>query len=327
MATTAIVTGAAGFIGSALVELLLSRNYNVLGIDNFRTGKRENLSVVQGDKRFRLLEADISKRVLTKDITEALSSSHFVSKDIDSVFHLAAISSVKESIENPQLVNDTNVAGTINVLEMTRQLEIKRLVFSSSAAIYGSPEKMPVHEDAPCHPLSPYAASKIAGELYIHSYAELYGISGTILRYFNVYGPRQAYSEYSGVISIFTNQALRNEPITIEGSGNQTRSFIYVEDIARATLAAGEIKKASGMIINLSGIESISISRLAQIIRKNVADSQSEIIHVQPRPSDVKESIGSMERARKILEFHPEVQLESGLCKTIEWYRAHQTAR
>jgi len=325
MTATAIVTGAAGFIGSALIERLISEGYSVLGIDNFRTGKKENLSMIDGDRRFHLLDADISKGVLTKDITDALSSSQFTSKDVDILFHLAAISSVKESIENPQLVNDTNVGGTINILEMTRQLEIKRLVFSSSAAVYGNPEKMPISEDSPYQPLSPYAVSKIAGELYIQSYAELYGIGSTILRYFNAYGPRQAYSEYSGVISIFTNQALTNNPITIEGSGDHTRSFIYVDDITRATVAAGEMDKASGMTINLSGIESISISELAMIIRKNVANSRSEIVHVQPRPGDVKESVGSMERAHKILQFHPEVSLVDGLRKTIEWYRAHQS--
>jgi len=327
MTTTAIVTGAAGFIGSTLVELLLSRDYNVLGIDNFRTGKRENLSGIQGHERFRLVEADISRGELSKQVTKALSSSQFISEDIDMVFHLAAISSVKESIENPVLVNDTNVTGTINVLEMARKLEIKRFVFSSSAAIYGNPEKMPIYEDAPCNPLSPYAASKIAGELYIHSYNEVYGIDGTILRYFNVYGPRQAYSEYSGVISIFANQAIKNEPITIEGSGEQTRSFIYVEDIAKATLTAGERDGASEMTINLSGTESISISKLAHFIRENVEDSHSEIVNIEPRPGDVKDSIGSMERADKILQFYPEVQLEEGLRKTIDWYKTHQSSK
>jgi len=224
-------------------------------------------------------------------------------------------------------VNDTNVTGTINVLEMARKLEIKRFVFSSSAAIYGNPEKMPIYEDAPCNPLSPYAASKIAGELYIHSYNEVYGIDGTILRYFNVYGPRQAYSEYSGVISIFANQAIKNEPITIEGSGEQTRSFIYVEDIAKATLTAGERDGASEMTINLSGTESISISKLAHFIRENVEDSHSEIVNIEPRPGDVKDSIGSMERADKILQFYPEVQLEEGLRKTIDWYKTHQSSK
>ncbi|MDH4214725.1 MAG: SDR family NAD(P)-dependent oxidoreductase [Candidatus Thorarchaeota archaeon] len=327
MTATVIVTGAAGFIGSALSELLLARGYYVLGIDNFRTGKRENLSEIRGNKRFRLLEADVTQNKLSEDVIKALSQAHLKSNEIDIIFHLAAISSVKESIENPVLMNETNVRGTINILEMVRRLEIKRFVFSSSAAVYGNPEKMPIYEEAPCNPLSPYAASKIAGELYIHSYNQLYNIGGTILRYFNVYGPRQAYSEYSGVISIFTNQALRNEPITVEGTGEQTRSFIYVEDIARATLAAGERDTASGMTINLSGTESISISNLAQFIRQNVEGSESEVIHVNPRPGDVKDSIGSMERAGEILQFNPEVRLEEGLRKTIDWYKTHQSSK
>jgi UDP-glucose 4-epimerase len=324
--TTAIVTGVAGFIGSALAEFLLSRDCGVLGIDNFRTGKRENLSGVLGHSSFQLLEADISKETLRKEVADALKSSNFKSQSIDAVFHLAAISSVKESIENPAIVNSTNVSGTVNLLEIARKLDVKRFVFSSSAAVYGNPEKMPVYEEVPCHPLSPYAASKIAAELYIHSFNELYSIGGTILRYFNVYGPRQAYSEYGGVISIFVNQALNNEPIMIEGTGEQTRSFIYVEDVARATLAAGVEEKASNATINLSGSESISISRLAHLIKENVEGSLSEIINVNPRLGDVRDSIGSMERAHKLLQFYPEVQLEEGLRKTIDWYRAHQSS-
>jgi UDP-glucose 4-epimerase len=327
MSTTAIVTGAAGFIGSSLVEHLLSKGYCVLGIDNFRTGKRKNLSEALKHKQFQLLEADISKEELSKKVTETLSSSKFKDKDIDVVFHLAAISSVRESIENPVLVNTTNVSGIVNLLEVTRKLNVKRFVFSSSAAVYGNPEKMPISEDTPCHPLSPYAASKIAGEFYVHSFDELYGIGGSILRYFNVYGPRQAYSEYSGVISIFTNQAIKNIPITIEGSGEHTRSFIYVDDVARATIAAGEEDKVSGLTINISGTESVSISRLARFIKETVVGSKSEVINVHPRVGDVKDSIGSMERANKLLQFYPEVQLEEGLQKTIEWYRTHQSAK
>jgi UDP-glucose 4-epimerase len=327
MTTTAIVTGAAGFIGSALVEHLLSRGYYVIGIDNFRTGKRENLAEAQTNKQFQLLDTDISKVDLSKEVTNTLSSSKLIPKEIDMVFHLAAISSVRESIENPILVNNTNVSGTVNLLEMARKLDVKRFVFSSSAAVYGNPKMIPVDEDTPCHPLSPYAASKIAGEFYIHSFDDLYGIGGTILRYFNVYGPRQAYSEYSGVISIFANQAINNEPITIEGNGGQTRSFLYVEDVARATLAAGKAERIGEMTINLSGTDSISISRVAQIIMENVEGSQSKVINVPPRLGDVQDSIGSMERAHKILQFYPEVQFEEGLLKTVEWYRSHQPSK
>jgi UDP-glucose 4-epimerase len=313
MASIAVITGAAGFIGSNLVDELLTRGHQVIGIDNFDTGRRENLFRALQNKQFKLIEADISSTGFGSDIKGKA----------DVVFHLAAISSVKRSLENPILVNKTNVAGTVNVLEMARRLDATRVVFSSSAAVYGNPDTMPVSEVAPCSPLSPYAASKLSGELYVRSYGSSYGIENSILRYFNVYGPRQAYSEYSGVISIFINQALRNKTLTIEGSGENTRSFIYIDDIVKATLLASEKAEADGAILNLSGTETISISKLAELIKKTVKGTRSGITHVAPRPGDVKSSIGNIERAEKLLGFGPVIDLEDGLQKTIEWYRAH----
>ncbi|RDE12369.1 MAG: hypothetical protein C4K48_10080 [Candidatus Thorarchaeota archaeon] len=312
MTGVAIVTGAAGFIGSGLVDLLLSRGYQVIGIDNFRTGTKENLAEATKSRQFQLIEADISDDSLINRVNER----------VDTVFHLAAVSSVKQSLEDPVYVNRVNVAGTLNVFEMARRLDARRIVFSSSAAVYGDPESMPVREEFPCSPLSPYAASKMAGEIYLQSYSTSYGIGGTILRYFNVFGPRQACSEYSGVISIFINQALENRPITIEGTGEQTRSFVYVDDVTLATLTAAERPDAEGMILNLSGTESISIADLAQSIKRNVKGTKSKIVHVSPRPGDIKDSVGSIKRAQKILDFNPETELLSGLRKTIEWYRA-----
>jgi UDP-glucose 4-epimerase len=313
MTSIAVVTGAAGFIGSSLVDELLSRGCQVIGIDNFDTGSRENLVGALQNKQFRLIEADISKDNLTKEIKDK----------IDLVFHLAAVSSVKRSFEDPVFVNRTNVVGTLKVLEIARKLDATRVVFSSSAAVYGDPERMPVQETSPCSPLSPYAASKLAAEMYIQSYSSSYGIENSILRYFNVYGPRQANSEYSGVIAIFINQALRDLPMTIEGTGENTRSFIYVHDVTRATILATEKGTAKGMTVNISGIEAISISDLAHLIKKTVRGTRSNITHIAARPGDVKHSTGDMERARKILGFTPEVPLERGLRKTIEWYRAH----
>ncbi len=314
MTGTVIVTGAAGFIGSNLVDLLLSRGYDVIGIDNFRTGSRENLAEAIKSRQFQLIEADVSDDSLINRVKEK----------VDTVFHLAAVSSVKQSLEDPIFVNRVNVAGTLNVFEMARRSDARRIVFSSSAAVYGDPESMPVREEFPCTPLSPYAASKMAGELYLQSYSTSYGIGGTILRYFNVFGPRQVCSEYSGVISIFINQALGNRPITIEGTGEQTRSFVYVDDVVLATLQAAEKPSAEGMILNLSGTESISIADLAQSIKRNVKGTKSKIVHVSPRAGDVKDSIGSIERAQKILDFNPETGLLSGLRKTIRWYRARK---
>jgi len=310
MTDTIIVTGASGFIGSHLVDRLLLNGHKVIGIDNMRTGKKENLSEALKNDGFHLLTADIRDTNLNSMIGE----------DIDTIFHLAAISSVTESIENPILVNDVNVNGTVNVLDMARKQNAKRIVFSSSAAVYGDPEEIPVREDAPLTPLSPYAASKIAGEMYIQSFSKSYGLDATILRYFNVYGPRQAYSEYTGVISIFVNQALVGNSIKIEGDGKQTRSFIHVADVSRATQLAGELKSGIGATINISGPSLISILQLAQILKENVDGCQSEIIHVEPRIGDVKDSIGNSERAQKLLGFSPEIPLERGLKETAEWY-------
>ncbi len=315
--TNIVVTGASGFIASHLVDQLLLKGYNVIGIDSMRTGKKENLSDSMNNDKFQLVIADIRDDDL---------ASH-IDSDVDVIYHLAAISSVTLSIEDPRLVNDVNTRGTVNILELARESNTKRVVFSSSAAVYGDPEEMPVHEDFGFNPMSPYAASKIAAEMYIRSYSSAFDIDSTILRYFNVYGPRQAFSEYSGVVSIFTNHALANEPIKIEGDGEQTRSFVHVSDVARATLLAGELNTAIGATINISGPDLISILRLAQLMKENVQGCKSEIVHVAPRLGDVKDSIGSMERAQKLLGFTPSIPLERGLQETSEWYRTHQDTK
>ncbi len=315
--TNIIVTGASGFIASHLVDQLLLKGYNVIGIDSMRTGKKENLSDAMNNDKFQLVIADIRDDDL---------ASH-IDSDVDVIYHLAAISSVTLSIEDPRLVNDVNTGGTVNILELARESNTKRVVFSSSAAVYGDPKEMPVHEDFGFNPLSPYAASKIAAEMYIRSYSSAFDIDSTILRYFNVYGPRQAFSEYSGVVSIFTNHALANEPIKIEGDGEQTRSFVHVSDVARATVLAGEVNTAIGATINISGPDLISVLRLAQLMKENVQGCKSEIVHVAPRLGDVKDSIGSMERAQKLLGFTPSIPLERGLQETSEWYRTHQDTK
>ena len=313
MAGKAVVTGCAGFIGSHLVERLLEEGYHVIGIDNMRTGNQSNMASLASHPGFSFIEAD----VCDPNLKSKLSS------DIDLVFHLAAVSSVTASIEDPILVNRNNVTGIVNVLNVARALDVSRVVFSSSAAVYGNPEKMPVLEKTPVNPLSPYAASKIAGEEYMKAFREAYGIETTILRYFNVYGPRQAYSEYSGVISIFINHAIRGEPITVEGDGEQTRSFVYVTDVARGTVLAGKIPKANGEVVNVSGLDLIRILDVANKINQAASSKGSKIIHVAPRMGDVRHSIGSMEKAQSILGFTPEMPFETGLEHTINWYRNH----
>ena len=308
-----VVTGCAGFIGSHLVERLLREGHHVIGIDNMRTGNQSNMASFSSHPEFSFIEADVCDPSLKSKL----------SSDIDLVFHLAAISSVTASIEDPILINKNNVTGVVNVLDIARALDVGRVVFSSSAAVYGNPEKMPIVEETPVNPLSPYAASKIAGEEYMKAFRETYGLETTVLRYFNVYGPRQAYSEYSGVISIFVNHAIRSEPVTVEGDGEQTRSFVYVTDVARGTILAGEKPKANGEVINMSGLDLIRISDVARKINQAASSEESKIIHIDPRIGDVRHSIGSMDKARSVLGFTPEMPLETGLNRTIDWYRSH----
>lgn len=312
MTKRAVVTGAAGFIASHLVDLLLENGFSVIGIDNMRTGSIQNLVEPLKHSNFQLLNEDICNQEFPD----------LVQDDVDVIFHLAAISSVKLSVEDPILVNDINVRGTINVLEMARKRNVKRFVLTSSAAVYGDPESLPVREETPLDPLSPYAASKISAEMYSISYGNLYGIAPTIFRYFNVYGPRQENSEYSGVIPIFINQGLQNMDITIEGDGSHTRSFIYVEDVVRATYLGSQVEKSSGQILNLSGTESISILDLARLVKERIPDSTSNIVHHDAREGDVKDSIGSMERTSDVLGFSPTVPFETGLERTVSWYRS-----
>jgi len=311
MSETVLVTGCAGFIGSHLVDLLLEKGLSVTGIDNFRTGKRSNIARALTSPRFRFLEMDVCDPRLLKQVTE----------NFHTIFHLAAVSSVKLSCEDPLLVHRNNVDGTLNVLELSRARDVKRVILSSSAAVYGNPSKLPLDEKSPLNPQSPYAASKIAAEGYLRAFGNSYGIEPVILRYFNVYGPRQTCSEYSGVLSIFINQALTNQSITIEGDGKQTRNFIFVDDVARATHLASDASQAKGETINVSGSESISVLQVAQLVVSAVESTASNIVHIPPRKGDLRDSISTMAKARRILGFAPQVSLSEGLKRTVDWHR------
>jgi UDP-glucose 4-epimerase len=310
MTETVVVTGAAGFIASHLVDRLLEQGYRVKGIDNMRTGTVQNLVNVMEHDDFELFEMDVCDTNLKEKIQE----------DVNIIFHLAAISSVKLSIQDPFIVNNVNVGGTLNMLDFARERGAQRFVFTSSAAVYGNPTTIPVNEDSPVDPLSPYAASKLSAEMYCLAYGKTYGVVPTILRYFNVYGPRQEHSEYSGVIPIFINQTLHGLPITIDGDGMQTRSFIHVDDVVRATILASQVSESEFAVLNLSETESISILELARLIKKCIPASESEIFHCPPREGDVKDSIGSIDRISEILNYTPEVSFETGLESTVSWY-------
>jgi UDP-glucose 4-epimerase len=311
MAETALVTGCAGFVGSNLVDHLLDRGYSVLGLDNFSIGLERNIEPALMNPRFKLVTADIIDDDLAK---------HFDS-EIDVIYHLASISSVKRSVEEPLLVHNINATGTLKVLELARSNQVSRVVFSSSAAVYGMPDKMPVTEETPVEPLSPYGASKIAAEMYLRAYHSTYGIETVILRYFNIYGPRQIFSPYSGVVSIFSNSAIQNVPIIVDGDGLQTRSLIHIDDVVEVTRLAGESHRAVGETMNVAGTDTITILELANRILELMPDSESSIVHGPVRRGDIKESIGSGEKAKEVLDFTPSVALDDGLECTVDWYR------
>ena len=296
---TVLVTGGAGFIGSHLVEALLGEN-EVRVLDNLSSGRAANVpsgaELVQGDVRD---SADLG----------------WAMEDVDVVFHQAGLVSVDQSIDQPLRSHDTNVAATVELLDRAREADA-RVVLASSCAIYGDPQDVPVDEREPKTPSSPYAIDKLAIDHYTRTYADLYDLDAVALRYFNVYGPRQAGGDYSGVVKAFLEQARAGDPITVHGDGEQTRDFVHVSDVVRANLAAATTEH-TGRAFNVGTGRSTSIRQLAETIR-DVVGSDSEIVHTDPRPGDVRHSRADLERTRTELGFEPTVSLEDGLATLVE---------
>ncbi len=300
------ITGGAGFIGSNLARLLRSQGHDVTVIDDLSSGFRENLRESPG---LELLEASILDETAVLRATEGA----------DTVFHLAASVGNKRSIDHPILDSEINVIGTLKVLEAARRNGVRKLVYSSSAGIFGELRTVPVAEDHPIAPCSPYGASKLAGEKHALAYAELYDLDVVALRYFNVYGPNQRFDAYGNVIPIFVFQMLRGEPITIFGDGEQTRDFIHVADVARANLQAAEVDGMSGAF-NLGSGERITINRLAKLVAERVPQP-TEIRNGPPRPGDVLHSLADTRTAAEVFGFEPQVGIEDGLTGYVEWAR------
>ncbi|MFX0101474.1 MAG: NAD-dependent epimerase/dehydratase family protein [Candidatus Hodarchaeota archaeon] len=298
-----VVTGAAGFIGSHLVDKLVELGNNVIGIDNFLSGRRENLSNALKKSNFKLAEGDI------RDL-EFLST-HF--KEMDVIFHEAALTSVPGSVEDPKLCNEINVTGTLNVLEISRKHDISKVVFASSCAIYGDSQNLPNKEDMGVNPVSPYGVSKLAAEAYVKAFHETYGLDTTALRYFNVFGPRQRDNPYSGVIAIFFGCISRKQGLNVFGDGKQTRDFVYVKDVVDANLLASTSELARGKIINVPGGSPITINELARTILDITGNNGLNINHKPPREGDILHSHGDISRANALLGFTPKFNMKSGL--------------
>jgi len=309
-----LVTGGAGFIGSHLVDRLAGAGHHVFVLDNLSTGTMKNLSDTQGCQNLKVARGDIREtpRSLVKRLGRA-----------DRVCHLAALTSVQESIRNPVAASEVNVIGTLRVLDVARRLRAERVVFASSAAVYGIPETFPITEGAKVAPISPYGASKAASELYCKAFEENHGIETVSLRYFNVYGPRQASSQYSGVISIFARRLLRGLALPIFGDGSQTRDFVFVSDAVDATISALE-KTLRSRVFNVASGAETTILELAETMRQIAGgDSRSRLSFELPRRGDIRRSVADITRTQSELDFHPATSLRDGLSKTIRWF-AHK---
>jgi UDP-glucose 4-epimerase len=305
-----LVTGGAGFIGSHLVDRLMNEGAYVRVLDDFSDADDSNIECWKGEKRFELVTGDVRN-------ADAVSESL---EDITYVFHNAAKVSIPLSAEQPHYVLDVNVMGTSNLLDQCRKTDVEKIVFPSSASVYGDVTDLPVVETAQTNPISPYGVSKLMGEQVALTYYHAYGLKTAILRLFNVYGPRQTGGSYSGVISIFLKQAMENQPLTIDGDGQQTRDFVFVDDVVAGNLSAAVSKKSGGRIYNIGSGSQVSIDDLADVIIA-ACGSSSVKSNGPPRAGDIPHSSASIEQARKDTGFEPKVTLEAGIGKTLSWIR------
>jgi len=294
-----LVTGGAGFIGSHIVDRLAQDN-RVIVLDNLFTGQMSNLEMSKD--RITFIEGDIRDKTLVRDIVA----------DIEFVFHLAAHVGNIRSIQDPRFDMEVNIGGTINLLEACQHSNIKRIVITSSAAIFGEAYHLPIDEDHPLNPESPYAVSKMAAEKYGFAFYKVHGVPATALRYFNAYGPRQDTSEYANAISIFLSKTRNGEPLTIFGDGEQTRDFIYIDDIVTANVLAATRPAAVGEIFNIATGETHSIGQLVSAIGKTTG-KEIPVTYADFRAGEVRHSRADITKARKLLGYSPKVSLEEGL--------------
>jgi len=314
-----VVTGGAGFIGSHLVAALVERGDRVRVVDDLSSGKLANLSGLEvgephGRAAVELIRADVTDR---ERLRAAL-------RGTKGVFHEAAQVSVPASIRDPDTSYRVNVLGTLSVLEAARAEGVERVVFAASSAAYGDDPVLPKTEDMAPKPLSPYAAGKLAGEVLLSTWARAYGLRTVSLRYFNVYGPGPSDdSPYSGVIALFARRLLENVPATIFGSGEQSRDFVYVEDVARANLLAMDRDVEPGAVINIGTGKSVTINELYRRLAQ-LTGSRLDARREPPRAGDVPHSVASIDRASAWLGFQPRVELAEGLKRTLDWYRVRQ---
>ena len=304
-----LVTGGAGFIGSNIAEELVKRGVEVRVIDNFLTGKRENITSFLDKIEF--IEGDIRD---FKTCRRALEG-------VDFVLHQAALPSVPLSIKDPLLTSEINIMGTLNLLLASREANIKKFVFASSSSVYGNDPRLPKNENMEAAPLSTYAITKLVGEMYCRIFSQIYGLSTICLRYFNIFGPRQdPFSQYAAVIPNFIDKMLKGEKPIIFGDGEQSRDFTFVSNVVEANILAVKAEDVTEVVINVACKEKTTVNflvkKINEIIRKNIKP-----LYEKPRPGDVKHSYADISKAKKMLKYSPGVTFREGLEKTIRLYQ------
>lgn len=304
-----LVTGGAGFIGSNLVEALLAQGHGVRVIDNFSTGRRINIEPFL--KKIRLFELDLADG---RGLDEAFDG-------VDYVLHQAALPSVPRSIEDPVGTFRANAEGTINALEAARRAKVKKLVFASSSSIYGSNPELPKRETMLPAPMSPYAASKLAAETYCRVYHQVFGLSTTCLRYFNVFGPRQdPDSQYAAVIPKFIRAALLGQEVTIFGDGEQSRDFTYISNVVKANILAAESQNGAGQVFNLACGSRTTLNGMVDELEKILGEKVARS-YAPSRPGDVPHSQADVSRLRQTFSFEPDTQFQEGFRKTFDYFK------
>ncbi len=303
-----LVTGAAGFIGRSLAAALLARGDSVRGVDNFSTGRQDNLL---GLEAMEFIEGDLADPALAARAC----------KGVEIVFHQAALPSVPRSVADPLSTNIACVDATLQLLIAARAAHVRRIVYAASSSAYGDTPTLPKHEQMPPNPISPYAVAKLTGEYYMRSFARVYGLETVCLRYFNVFGPYQdPTSQYSGVLAVFCRRMLAGQMPVIHGDGEQSRDFTFIQNTVEGNLLAAHADAVSGQVMNLATGHRITLNQVVALLRE-LTGYDGPVQHAEPRSGDIRHSLADITLARNLLGYQPSVDFREGLRRTVEWYR------
>jgi len=306
-----LVAGGAGFIGSHIADRLAGQDIEVTVLDNLYAGLLENIENCNRSRKFRFVRGDVRNFNVVKRLV----------KDVDAVFNEAAVVSVSRSLENPLLANEVNVGGTLNLLKASLDSGVRRYIQASSASVYGNTETLPVDETLAPNPVSPYAVAELAAENYAKVFYRAYGLETVCLRYFNVYGPRQTFSVYSGATTIFLNKLSRGQRPVIFGDGDQTRDFVYVEDVVEANMLALSSRKAVGEALNVGTGIPHTINELVQGLQERLGKQRLKPIYKSSRQGDIRHSYASIEKAKRMLGYKSKFSLDEGINMLVEWFQ------